>query len=287
MCAMVSIDKYCEAVCVWIEDDLAIKYQNGITKNLISYVLQHYPSTILCRKGQCVVDKELLKDKLGREYFEKTPQDFSARDFAYSALNHMGMPPVDSMSLKSLEKRIRAIFDTPEYSNQVYIKLTQGGKNVACLSSSFLDEIISHKDISELIKKQILRAENNPVDSVEWNRYELEKAAIAFEGARAEDEDIPIYDVGLTKEDELYYMVKALFSLFFTDFDFQMLEADLNEYEALDGAKDFGERYQHLNDLLSSPNFNWKYYSTKTGDVLLEKVAEKIAEKVVERMNEK
>ena len=71
MCAMVSFDEYCEAFSAWVKEDLAIKYQDGIAKNLLSYVLQHYPSTILCRKGQWVVDKELLDSKLGKKYFDR------------------------------------------------------------------------------------------------------------------------------------------------------------------------------------------------------------------------
>lgn len=41
----------------------------------------------------------------------------------------------------------------------MYVKLTQGGKSVACLDSSLLDEIILHTDISGLIKKQVIKAE--------------------------------------------------------------------------------------------------------------------------------
>lgn len=52
---------------------------------------------------------------------------------------------------------------------------------------------------------------------------------------------------------KLYYMVQALFSLFFTDFDFQSLEADINEYEALDGAKDFGSGINSLIICLTVP----------------------------------
>lgn len=296
MCAMVSLDEFCDDFLNWFDADLSVKYQNGISQNVVLFIKQRYPSALDSIENPTTVDTKLLGKNFANVYMKKYPQDLSAWDLACKALNHVGLPP-EGMSVESLEKKIREVLDCPEYINQTYIKRVQGGANVFCLNCALELEITSHEDVVKLIRKQIAKAEKKHGDDVrtgesdtyspEWRKYELEKAMIKYEDERAEDSNELTGNANQTKTDELYYMVKALFSLFFTDFDFASLETDMSECSALDEAKDFGERYQYLNDLLNSPNFNWKYYSIKTGDVLLEKVAEKIAEKVIERMNEK
>lgn len=289
---MVSLDEFCEKFLTWFDADLSVKYQNGITQNVVQFIRQNYPSALDSIENPTTVDKKLLGDDFKKEYMKKHPQDLSALDLACKALNHVGIPP-EGMSAESLEKKIREVLDCPKYIEQTYIKHAQGGGNVFCLNCALELEITSHKDVVKLIRKQAVKAEKKYADDVrsgkivpgsaeweKWEEYKQEKAMIAHEDAWTEEGDTPIDDVCLTRNDKLYYMVKALYSLFFTDFDFASLEADINEYETLDGAKDFGERYQYLNDLLTSPNFNWKYYSKKTENVFLDNLAEKMAEKL-------
>lgn len=281
----IAFDEFSDKFCWKIKEQFYEKYQSGIKKNLKTWLQEKYPSLIACRNGQLEVDKKLTNNTfgvaVGKEYFKKEKQDFTVMDFAYNAYNplrYLGALPIENMSVESMEKRIRNIFDSPKYIDQVYVKLTEDGKSVTCLSSALLNEIISHKEVHELIEKQ--KAKNYPITPIQAKRTDLEKARIELLDSLEQDGNEPVDDVPLTKEDKLYYMVQALFSLFFTDFDFASLEADINEFEALDGAKDFGERYQYLNDLLTSPNFNWKYYSKKTENVFLDNLAEKIAEKL-------
>lgn len=111
MGAWITFEKFSETFCWKIDERLSEKYQNGIRHNLMSFLLQQYPSSISWCNGQWEVDKRLYKEY--EKYFDKRPQDFSVKDFVYSALKHMGVPPIDSMSAESLEKKMRDIFDSP------------------------------------------------------------------------------------------------------------------------------------------------------------------------------
>ncbi|MCM1149600.1 MAG: hypothetical protein NC319_05890 [Butyricicoccus sp.] len=92
----------------------------------------------------------------------------------------------------------------------------------------------------------------------------MERAAIEISG----DREQLAGDTGriptLSNLDKMYLMVDAIFNEMFTAFDFDALQADIEECEALDSAQDYGARYQELCKLLNSQNFRWKYYQKRS-----------------------
>ena len=46
MCAMVSLDEFCDDFLNWFDADLSVKYQNGISQNVVLFIKQRYPSAL-------------------------------------------------------------------------------------------------------------------------------------------------------------------------------------------------------------------------------------------------
>ena len=305
----------------WLDDNmlsdldcnLLDKFKIGTKKNIMAYISDKYPEAISDDKGKTYINREKLGEDICEEYFKKAKEDYSAEDVAKSLLEHKGTPPTEDMSIESLVKLIRELFNYKEYSGEVYIKRTKGGKNVACINASFLPTLILDENIWKLIKKQIAKAERKPVeerraDSHEWNEYELTTAHIRAREEMNENlmkqhetkstdihEDLRNQLIFIeNKLDHLkidvertYLMLESLFSLFFTDFDFNKYAKDEEHVDFLDDTMDFGEDYQNLSKTLKSPQYNWEYYKPKADNQVLDVIAESVAEKIIKKMSEK
>lgn len=92
--------------------DYKSKYKVGIINNFNAYVMNKL------KDSEREIDGNFLDD-----YFIKSPYDFSAQDCAHMALRRVGIPPIELMSVESLEKTIREVFD--EYNDEVYIKMSK------------------------------------------------------------------------------------------------------------------------------------------------------------------
>lgn len=119
---------------------------------------QVYPDAISENNGQILIDKVILFDideeldteAFSKEYFErsadfrkeylkKTENDYSARDVTelmlnrVQELNHLWIPPIEAVSPESVEKKVRALFDTSEYKDSVYVRRSgkKGGRRSA------------------------------------------------------------------------------------------------------------------------------------------------------------
>jgi len=79
------------------------KYKVGIINNFNAYVMNKL------KDSERKIDENFLDD-----YFIKSAYDFSAQDCAHMALGRVGIPPIELMSVESLEKTIREVFDTLE-----------------------------------------------------------------------------------------------------------------------------------------------------------------------------
>lgn len=288
----ISWDKFYKNVTADMDVDLCKKFRCGIKTHIKSYVMGKYPAAISEKGGQILVDKAIDTENFRKEYFRKTEADYSAKDIVTHLLNHIGIPPVDTMSQESLEKAVLTLLDSA-YKSKVYIKRVQGRHNTYCVDCDTAEKIERNADIQRLVKKQIKKAEQKSKgsDSVNWKCYEHEESFIqSREELSGEQGSGGVDEIqGLSCEEKTFCMTQALFSLFFTDFDFVSLSRDIEEYNLSETAMDFGERYQKLEEIFSAPHFDWKYYKIKEAesDSVLDRLAKKIAEKILKRISEK
>lgn len=283
----ISWDKFYEYVTADIDVDLCKEYSCGIETHIKSYVAEKYPDAISEKGGQILVDKTLDTGKFRKEYFGKTEADYSVKDIATRLLNHIGIPPLDFMSQESLKKAILTLLDSEEYKSKVYIKRVQGGHNTYCVDCVTAEKIGRDDNILSLIKKQIAKAEQKGEGSgsVEWKRYKHEKEFIQSREELAGEQGAGGVDEiqGLSYEEKTFCMTQALFSLFFTDFDFKAFNEDISSLNLSETSMDFDEKYQELARTFDTPHFDWKYYRVRdieNGSVL-DRLAEKIAENIL------
>lgn len=269
----------------------ADKYRMGIINDFRTYVLRELRDKVRIEEKTIYIPNTLMTLQFVDGYFEKRDFDFSAKDCANMALNHSGIPPKKLMSLESLEKTIREVFD--EYKDKVYIKYSKRNANTLCVDWNTACLISSHPDVTNLIQKQIKKTENkteNKTDEhsndVEWRAYKFEKDKIAhIESLSSHDNVCDVYSSAKISEDgEISLVAEAVFRNLFTEFDFDKYEYDLNEMELLYDNGEFGERYQKLYDIFHSPNYNWEYYKLNTDSPLIDALSDKIAEKIIKKL---
>lgn len=271
-----------------IDVDLLQKFSHGISRDMKRYIRKKYPTAVFKVNKRFHIKEEALKDidirTFRKEYFKKIEADYSAKDIVEISYRRMGIPPVEAMSPDSLEKSISELLNSPEYKRNVYIRHGKGGKNLRCVDPGTARKIAAEPDVQDLISKQTRKAEKAGGDSEDWKRYELEKRHIESMNALIEMGELQ--QPYLSRDEEMFLMVKALYSLFFTDFDIDTYEKDITDLEALESAQDYGKDYQELDRVLKAPNFDWKYYQVKESS-LLDVLADKIAEKILERLTDK
>lgn len=253
------LDMLSQEVETRIDSYLYFNFKTGIEADLHSYVERYIAQNSKAYQRKC--DDEEWREEFIEKYLRKTQHDFSAKDIALRSLRHFALPPIEAMSVGSLEKKIRTLMDT-DYKDQVYIKTVQGNKAVRCVRIRVADTIERCEEVRTLIDKQIRKAETMKDGSEAWKQYEREKKYVQMVDALS-DTTSEDYLPKLTVSDRMYLMVEALFNQFFTNFDFESLQADIDEYNLLDYNLDFGERYQELYELLHSKNFGWKYYAPR------------------------
>lgn len=287
--------------------DSAEKFKDGICKHLKSYLKRNFPAAVVVKNNNLYVRVDEIGDiaTFCEQYLKKTSKDYSAKDIAELALRHIGLPPVETMSLSSLEKTVRSLFDSDKYKDHVYIKRIQGGRETLCVTAKTAARIECDEAVCNLIVKQVKKAEkrNQDPDSIDWKKYEYEKSFIESRekleseqraqqnnmdstqsvNSQLNDKDNISH---LSQDEEAYCMIQALFSLFFTEFDFEALDRDIIDYNTLESVQDFGKLYQEYARVFETPNFDWKYYRVKKDNPLLNILAEKVAGIILKKMQE-
>lgn len=191
-----------------IDENIGEKYKKGILTNLKQFIYNNKKNAIREKGDKIYVDEIALLTSFVYDYFHKEECDYSAEDFAYSALRHFGMPPIEAMSVESLETTIRKLFEN-KYKDEVYIRRVQGRLNVACLSREYEMDIPLEPSVSSKIDLQKRKAERKRKDTDEWQEYSEEKAQIAY------NEDLianGISDEFEEPEDETTKVARALLS---------------------------------------------------------------------------
>lgn len=191
--------------------DLCKKYEKGIKANLKIYITDWIENNSEEEYKNITSDDFTCEDFV-KEYMEKESVDFSPKDVAEMVLRHFGLPPIDTMSIESLEKTIQSLFETL-YKDHVYLKKVQGGKISKCVRRDVAFLIQSGDNVSRLVNKQAAKAEGKITDPVTLRQYRFERSLIEYldgEGESPSRKELP----QLTCSDRLYLMVEAVFNLF-------------------------------------------------------------------------
>ncbi|MGN1304812.1 MAG: hypothetical protein ACI4YB_07240 [Oscillospiraceae bacterium] len=280
------LSDYYEEVLFGIDSDLASEYETGIITNFNAYVLRMSQKTIEVENDIILVPEKLITREYINRYYEKSNHDISAKDCAYMALNSMGVPPIDEMSIKSLEKTIRDIIKG--ITNKAYIKRVSRTVNTLCVDLATAHQIISHQDVEQKIQKQIQKAESNTIhkDSVAWRAYEFQKDKIAYlDSLEYIDNETECDSLNtLTVDEKTHLMVKAIFDKLFSDFDFDKYESYKNEMDSLYEDWDFGKRYQELYDIFHTPHYNYEFYKEFIQEDFMDELSDKVVEKLFKKL---
>lgn len=276
----VDITKCYTTLMTYIDEDFVQGHEENCKNHFLNYIKEKNQNEIKYEGKDILVPEEFFSKQYITEYIKKTDYDFSAKDCAYMALHRLGIPPIEAMSRESLEKLIRELL-----KDKAYIKRMNGKNNTLCVDKFTACDIISHPEVVKLIEKQIKKAEVSHKDTVTWRAYEFENKKIAHLDSLSDVEEAGCYSKHYLAEDEkTNLMVKALYGLFFTDFDFEKYESYQEEMMLLDDAWDFGERYQELYDIFSAPNYKYEFYQKTKQDELFETLADKMAEKIMKKI---
>lgn len=83
-------------------------------------------------------------------------------------------------------------------------------------------------------------------------------------------------------------MILALFSVFFTDIDFDLFSKEVAEYNIPEINETNFERHQELNAIFSAPHFGWRYYKLKENKVkeIEDAFLDRLAERIVAKLNQ-
>ncbi|MEE3427945.1 MAG: hypothetical protein VZQ55_03085 [Ruminococcus sp.] len=278
--AYIRVEELYDYILMYIDEDIVKKYgEKGLRKNILNYVKNIVPNKIINKNGKIYVSDGLQNKDFVFQYLKKEDSDYSAKDIAERALKPMAVPP--KMSANSLEKRIRDLFI--EYKDNVYFKRVKT-KTTACVDYETSSKIIISSSFTELFHKQIDKSERKQNASPEWKAYKEEKDWV--ESQRSYDDDYNDF-IYLSSDNELFIMVKAIFSKLFTGFDTDKYNRLYNEWRELENNHDFGERYQELKNIFNSTNFNNEFFRFEPNDYLLNVLADKISEKIIKKLEEK
>ena len=276
----VDITKLFDTIQVYINDEELNKIEKtGFHNSVVRFIYNTSPDRIEIHDGKMYVSDELNCSNFAIEYLKKNNNDYSAKDIAEKALHGFGLPPIENMSAGSLEKKIRTVIQNNEFKDNIYFKRI-GNKETVCVDAETAHKICSHPDVVSLIKQQIKKAEKTHNDTPDWRTYEEEKSWVEFQ-SKLFDNDDTIY---LSQNDELFFMIKALFELFFTSFDVEKYNSLYNEWDCLEQDRDFGIRYQTLKKIFNTPNFDNEFFRFEPKDDVLDVLADKIAEKVLKKL---
>ncbi|MBR4345003.1 MAG: hypothetical protein IKP88_20230 [Lachnospiraceae bacterium] len=269
--------------------ELEENYKTGIKSHFHAYVHYKFPdAVVLNEKNEVIrVQDGLINEDFINQYLIKDPRlDFGAKDCAFMAIDHVGIPPEEEMSVESIEKLIRDIMSN-DYADKAYGKHVKGKKNVLCVDLKTAMEITSSPKVMEYVHKQIEKAEKREIhkDPVAWKAYELQKKKIEWiESLSSTELDSDCYSpYCLSEEAKRNLIAKAVFNMLYTDFDFDKYESYKEEMSALDADWDFGKRYQELDEIFSSPDYKGEFYIIKSENAFLDVLADKIAEKIIEK----
>lgn len=265
----------------YIENDL---FKQGCINNFVEYVERESKESIITERDTIYVTDSLISEEYILKYLKKSCCDFDAKDCVHIALNHVGVPPEDELSIESLAKTARAIMK--EHKDRIYIKRTNGNVPTFCVDYKTALEVASHPDLVCLINTQTKKAEKKHKDTVDWRAYEFEKEKINYFDSMStqRNNDEYYHSNPLTVDIKTYLMVKAIFNKLFSDFDFEKFEDYKTEMELLYDNWDFGKRYQELYDIFHAPQFNFEFYQEIEKNNLTDVIAEKVAEKIIKKL---
>lgn len=278
-----------------IREEHAKKYENGIEKNVKEYVCKKFSADTVKNNGFICEDEEA--QKYIDDYYKKTEEDYSAKDCAEIALMEVDKVFIEDKSRDHLERKIREVFSN-EYRDQVYLKKVKKFYPV-CVKGTVKDQVIKHPAVKEVIERQIKRVIKKDPDTPEYRQYKLEKMLLEArekiyeeigEGnGRKENLDSMIsgiYTMLLLHFDEMRLMVKAIYSLLFTDFNFEAYNKDYETVVQLQEEICADDQYKELNRILSARDYEEKYYKISPSSKLLDILADKVVERLKETKTE-
>lgn len=256
-------------------------HRPGIKKDVLRYIEKNNPNKVKNENGTILIDKTVHDENFVSDYLKKTENDFSAGDCTDFLLKHPGVPPEEYMHPSTITDLFRELFKNEEFIGDVYVKRTQGGKYAPCINFQTVNKVLVHPLVMEKLKIQIKKAEKNHECTAEYRQYECEKRAIELMEERRQDSDNDTGKIVLSEKRETKEMVKAIYSLLFTEFDFDAYASDVDAVGLLADNMEFDERYQELNDTLYGRNYNFKYYKLNPNPQLIDAIAEKVADKLI------
>lgn len=281
---MKNIKNYLDTVLANMDCDLAVSYEKGIRRSFVNYVRRESRDVIEIDGKKTLVPETLITNEYIAKYYKKSDADFSAEDCFYIAVHRAGIPAEEELSKESAVIIIRNIIKS-EYKDVAYIKRVNGTNNTYCVSWEYALKIASSKDVTEYIRKQVKKAEKRDthVDEIAWRAYELEKDKIARLDALNMYHGGDSVPMALSSGVRMSLMVEAIFNALFTPFDFPKYVQYRSEIADLEDSWDYGERFQELHRILSTPCFNGEFYQLKSDNAFLDTLAERIALKILEK----
>ncbi len=88
-----------------------VEFKAGIINHFHAYVQRVSHDAIVVKNGRMYVPQSLNTKEYISTYLYKIPRmDYSAKDCAFLAIDHVGVPSEEEMSIDSIEKFIRVIF---------------------------------------------------------------------------------------------------------------------------------------------------------------------------------
>lgn len=285
----VTPDKFLDELKNKIGTEKVEDYEKGIRKNINKYIRKKVSEE---RGGSKKIgNHEKYMDDVN-DYLKKTEHDYSIKDLIDIILSGDDIPPVQFMPSDSLKKKIGKILET-EYKNEVYYKKVSNGY-AKCVNDKVKDKIIKHPAVKKLVKKQIAGAERHYSNTPEYRWYKTAKRLIKeleerTDGSGGEDcgREISLRELVSNTEaiisnylPEMYQMVKAVYSLLFTEFDLTAYNKDYEEILRLQEDRCVDERYKELYGVLSSRNYEEKYYRYSPDPKLIDILADKVVERL-------
>lgn len=283
----IDIKTFYKDVVGYPDEEVTSGCEEGIKSNFCTYVQRKSPDKIKVEDNGVSVQSTIITPDYIKEYFVKNDYDFSAKDCAELALNHVGIPPLDDMSLGSLAKITNEIMR--QNKDKIYIKYGRGKSPTRCVDYSVARTISEHPDVLNRIAEQTRKADNKGVhksNDVEWIAYKFAKEKIDSLDAlndNADGNDSYRYKV-LSTDEKTYLMVQAIYNALFTEFDFEKYEKYSDEIDLLYDNWDFQERYQELYDIFHSSNYRGEFYQFKPDSNFMELLSDKIAEKIIKKL---
>lgn len=226
-------------------------------------------------------------------YIPKKGGDYSAADVAQLAVSRPGIPPIKDKDLDNLEKFVLNNFMHPQknpvFSQRVYLKKTKKNHSVFCVDFATAQDIISDANFLKSLDYRSAKAEHK-MTNLEKEVLALEQASIDAFQIDDKQENIPLhsdydkaeYSFSNTDRRKMYLMTEAIYSLFFSDFDFEKFFNDEDSMANANATLKYSSDDVRILHDLTEHSSNQEYYKIDLSPVLIDAIADRLSDKIAD-----